>query len=454
MRKITSVILCVLFVFAGFNGFEVTVSAEDTPNDIKIHMNTDGLDSPPDITANAAILLNAETGNIVYEKNSKKVIYPASTVKIMTAIIVLENVVNLESQTTISNYVFANATGNAMPYGVNQGEIFTVEELLNAMLLQGANDAALALAEHVGGTIPDFVDKMNKKAVELECYDTFFTNPTGMHSEQMRTTVSDMAKIAFYASKLQKLMDITSSPKYTIQPTNKEREARTVLNRNHFVSKGQYSQYYYEYARGMNYGYTPEAGYCLTTVAEQTGLSYLCILMGATSTALPGDSEKINCFPDAKFLFEWAFSIYSYKTVISTKDKTCSVEIRLSANRDEITLVPDVDIPLLLPQNIDMDKEITTDCIIFDDELVAPIEKGQVLGKLIVYYNGEEKGTANLLSSAEVEPSNILYVLDQIKVIISSSWFKASVVIFIIISAIYIVIGLLRKGKKEQRRFY
>jgi len=323
------------------------------------------------------------------------------------------------------------------------------------MLLQGANDAALALAEFVSGSVTDFVVKMNQKAVELGCINTVYANPTGMHSEEMHTTVSDTAKIAFYASKIQKLMDITSSPNYTIPPTNKEREARSLLNRNHFISKASQTQYYYEYARGINFGFTQEAQYCLTTVGEQTGLSYLCVLMGATSTPIPGsDAERINCFSDAKSLFEWAFSIYSYKTVVSTKDKSCSVEIKLSANRDNITLVPDTDISLLLPQNVDMEKEITTECRIFEDDLVAPIDKGQQLGELIVYYNGEIKGTAKLLSNSDVEQSSILYVLDQIKGIVSGGWFKASVIIFIIIFAFYIVINLLRKSKTEQKRFY
>ncbi|MCL1857810.1 MAG: serine hydrolase [Oscillospiraceae bacterium] len=451
VKNILPVILSVLFVLAVLPGF--TVSAED--NDIKIHMKTEGLESPPDITANAAVILNTETGNIVYEKNSQRLVYPASTVKIMTAILVLENVSDLSAKIIISRYVADNIAGNRLDPKISEGEIFTVEDLLNAMLLQGANEAALALAEFVSGTVSDFVAEMNKKAVELGCVNTVFTNPTGMHSEDMHTTASDMAKIAFYASKIQKFMDITDSTKYTVSETNKEREERPLLNRNHFISKAQQTQYYYEYASGINYGSTQEAGYCLTTIAEQTGLYYLCVLMGATSTVIPDTgSERLNCFSDAKSLLEWAFSIYSYKTVISAKDKSCSVEVKLSANRDNITLIPDEDRTALLPQNIDMEKEITTEREIYEEDLIAPIDKGQVLGKLTAFYNGEAVGTVNLISTADVERSNILYILDQIKGVVSGSWFRASVIIFIIIFAFYVVINLLRKNKKEQKRFY
>lgn len=459
VKKILPFLFSFLFVFSVFSNSELlpkfTVSAED--NDIRVNMNnTQGLETPPDVTAVAAILLNTATGDPVYEKNSQRPIFPASTVKIMTAILVLENVADLQSKITISKYVADNVAGNRLDPRISEGEEFTVEDLLNAMLLQGANDAALALAEFVSGSVSDFVDEMNKKAKDLDCSDiTKFANPTGMHDDKMLTTVSDMAKIAFHASKIQKLMDITSSPKYDIPPTNKNRDGYPLLNRNHLISKAQQTQYYYEYARGINYGSTNEAGYCLTTIAEQQGLSYLCVLMGATSSVIPGtDSEKIHCFSDAASLLDWVFSIYTYRTIISTKDKICNVKIELAANRDEVTLIPDADIPVLLPQNADIEKEITTECDIFTDDLVAPIDKWQELGKLTVYYNGEAVGTAKLLSNSDVEISNILYVLDQIKHIVSGSWFKASVVIFIIIFAFYVIINLVRKSRKEQRRFY
>jgi len=444
-------ILSVITVFTAFVGFAVPVSAED--NDIKVHINTDGLEPPPDITAEAAVFLNTQTGNPVYEKNSKKIVFPASTVKIMTGILVLENVSDLKSQTIISEYVINKAAGNQLDPKIREGEIFTVEDLLYAMLLTGANDAALALAEFVSGSVDDFVARMNERAFELGCENTVFTNPTGIHSASMHTTASDISKIAFHASKMQKFMDITSSTKYTILPTNKERSERSLLTRNHFISKARVAQYYYSYAKGMNFGSTYEAGYCFTTVAEQKKLSYLCVLLGSTSTQI-GDTERLNCFSDARSLFEWAFSIYSLKTVISLKDKIASVEIRLAENQNDITLVPDNEISVLLPQNVNLEKEITTECEIFEDLLVAPIEKGQQLGKLTVYYNGEIVGTAKLLSNADVEISNVLYILEQIKTVVSGIWFKASVIAFIIIFAFYIIISLIRQSRKEQKRFY
>ena len=445
-----ALLLCVLVL-----ALALPVFAEGA-NEINIRMkNTEGLESPPYVTAAAAMVMDANTGEPLYEKNINKIIYPASTVKIMTAIVVLENVPNLNSDVVISKSTIDRTSGNSLAQPMSEGEIFTVFDLLSALLLRGANDAALALAEYVAGSVADFVALMNKKAVELGCTDTVYANPTGMDSPDMHTTVSDVAKIAFYASQTPEIMEITTLPKHTIPPTNKEREERTLLNRNHFVSKGQYSQYYYEYARGINYGSTIEAGDCLVTLAEQNELSYLCIVMKSTSTPIPeSDTLRLNCFYDAKALLDWAFSIYTYKTIVATSDKVKTVEIQLSANRDTVTLVPDGEIAVLLPQNVDMDKEIEVITDIFEDDLVAPIEKNQQLGKITVLYNGEIVGTANLLSNADVESSSILYILDRIKKVVTGAWFGASVVIFVVLFSLYVAISLIRNNKKEHRRFY
>ena len=446
--------LSVLFVF---DLAALAVPAENitaAPGGVTVHINTDELDGPPDITAAAAVLMDAATGELIYEKNSSRLIYPASTVKIMTAIIVLENVEDLQSTVVVSRFVVQNAIGNTMDPRASEGEIFTVEDLLSALLLRGANDAALALAEHVGGSVTAFVDKMNAKAKELGCEHTVFTNPTGMHSSEMRTTASDMAKIAFYASKTQKYMDISTLLRYEIPATNRTRDMRVMHNRNHFVSRGQFAQYYYEHAKSINFGSTTEAGLCLAAIAEQTELAYLCLVMGSTSSPIPEtDAVRLNCFPDARSLFEWVFSMYSYRTAISEKDIIISAAVKLSSNRDVVTLIPDAEITILLHKNADIDEVIIKQIDIFEDMFVAPIEKGDILGRITVIYNGEAIGTANLRSTADFELSDVLYVLEWVTEMVSGVWFRASVIIFFVIFAFYISVTLLRRSRAAQRRF-
>ena len=452
---IVSAAMCALFVF-NIAAYAVPIeNAAPNAGGVAVHINIEDLDEPPDITAAAAVLMDAETGRLIYEKNSSRPVYPASTVKIMTAVVVLENIADLKSPVTVSRYVSQNALGNTLDPRAADGEIFTVEDLLYGLLLRGANDAALALAEHVAGNVAGFVDKMNVKAKELGCESTVFTNPTGIHSPEMYTTVSDMAKIAFYAGKTQKYMDIASAPRYEIDPTNRNRDKRTMLNRNHFISRGQFAQYYYEHARGINFGSTNEAGLCLAAIAEQTELAYLGIVMGSTSSPIAGtDTMRMNCFSDARSLFEWIFSMYSYRTAVAQKDIIESAAVKLSSNRDVVTLIPDTEITVLLPKNAVMDDVITKQIEIYEDMFVAPIDKGDILGKITIIYNGEAIGTANLLSNADFELSDVLYIMEWIKEIVAGVWFRASVVIFFVIFAVYVFITLTRKSKAAQRRFY
>lgn len=422
------------------------------PNEIKVNIKTEGLNPPPDVTAEAAVIINTDTESVIYEKNSTRTVYPASSVKLMTAILALENIEDFEVTTVISKYVADNTSGNNI--STAEGEIIRLIDLLNAMLLFGANDAALALAEYVGGSVDDFVAMMNAKAIELGCKSTYYRNPSGLHNPEMTTTASDTAKIAMYASSFELIMEITSQTRYTIPATNKTIGERSLNNRNHFVSKVQDSQYYYPYARGMNVGSTREAGNCLVTVAQQKGLSYLAVLLGAASSTDPVTSaEKIQSFSDAKSLFEWVFSIYSYRTVVSTKDKIKSVEIALAANKDAITLVPDQDISILLPQNADIEKDIVTTIEIDESLLIAPIAKGQVLGTMTVMYEGSFVGTVSLLSTADVERSNVLYTLGQIEDFVARPWFRASVIIGIVLLAGYIIISVVRRRSKAHKTF-
>jgi D-alanyl-D-alanine carboxypeptidase (penicillin-binding protein 5/6) len=165
------------------------------------------------------------------------------------------------------------------------------------------------------------------------------------------------------------------------------------------------------------------------------------------------NGELINSFSDAKSLFEWVFSIYTYKNVLSQKEIICEVEIKLSANKDYVGLVPDKDIDALLVQNTDVKTEILKVYTWYEDKLVAPIKQGQHLGDVVVSYDGDTLGTAKLLANSDVERSNVLYGLSRIDEIVSTRWFKASVIIFIILFSFYVAVAVIRSNRKAKKRF-
>lgn len=412
---------------------------------------------PPNIKAEAAVLMNLETGEIVFDKNMDRQMYPGSTVKIMTGILAVEHFADYETQVIAAEEAVKNAVGNSI--NAVAGEIFTADDLIYSLLMYNANDAANILACEVGGSIDGFIIKMNEKAIELGCTNTHFSNASGLHMNDMVTTAEDTAKIAAYAASINKIMEVTSASAYEIKPTNKSVAKRTINNRNHLVSKANTPYYFYDYARGINSGSTSEAGYCLVTTAEQKNMKYLAVILKSTSTMIPNTvTEVVDSYSDAKSLFEWVFSLYAYQKVINARKLDREVAVDLSAQTDFVGLVPAEDLEFMLPVNVDLEKDIEKNFKIFEDKLVgdrlvAPITKGEELGELIVSYNGKVLGSVKLLANATVERSNILYVLDYIKGIVARKWFKAGVATFIIFFTLYIVYSVITANKKAKRRF-
>ena len=264
--------------------------------------------------AAGAYLYNFENDAVLYEMNPDERIYPASTVKLMTGILAMEALGDTPDRTiTVTAEMLNKVVGNNM--GLKVGEVVTVKDMLYGLLLNGANDAAQVLAVTVSGSVSDFVDDMNEKAQYLGAYNTFYTNPTGMHSDAMITTVADTAAIAKYAYSLPGFTEITSLSKYVMDATNKS-DYRNLYNRNGQISRFYEPNYLYSGSLGMNAGYTKQSGYCLVSVARQEELTYLCVIMNAGST----DTE-IYSYENGKQLLNFAFSSFGYVEVLSQKQR-------------------------------------------------------------------------------------------------------------------------------------
>ena len=182
----------------------------------------------PTIASEAAIVVEVSTGRIIYEKNSTKQMYPASTTKIMTAILTIENC-NLTDMVTISESALSNIPEGYVTCGLVAGEQLSVNDLLYALMLPSANDAAYVLAEHIGGSVEGFSNMMNSKAQELGCTATHFINPNGIHSEDHYSTAYDLYLIANYAMKNETFRTIVASKEYTLPATEKYQSNDRVL---------------------------------------------------------------------------------------------------------------------------------------------------------------------------------------------------------------------------------
>lgn len=264
--------------------------------------------SAPDVSAGSCILIDADTGSILYEKNAYEKCYPASTTKILTGLLTIENC-SMSDIVTFSKEAAGsvNITEDAN-LGTKEGEQYTVEQALYGMLLYSANEIAYGLAEHVAGDLESFVDMMNAKAAEVGALNTHFANASGLFDENHYTTAYDMAMIARACYNNATFVSIDSTyTTYTIPATNKTDTARTFKHR-HKMLYGR--EYYYEYCKGGKTGFTDESQYTLVTFAEKDGMRLICVTFQE-----PDDASR---FVDTKALFEWGFENFTKTTTSSS----------------------------------------------------------------------------------------------------------------------------------------
>ncbi|MBQ8971097.1 MAG: D-alanyl-D-alanine carboxypeptidase [Lachnospiraceae bacterium] len=248
----------------------------------------------PAIGAQAAILVDAKTGAILYQKNVNEALYPASTTKLMTALLTIENTA-MNDIVTFSYDSVHNIEASSSRIGIDEGEELTVEQCLYGLLLGSGNEVAYALAEHVAGSMEAFVNMMNDRAQELGCHNTHFVNANGLPDPEHYTSAYDLSLIARACFKNESLVTISGTRKYTIPPTNLQPEERPLEN-HHLMVPGL--KYEYEGFIGGKTGYTRDARQTLVTCAEREVMRLICIIMKV---------EAPNQFHDTAALLDYGF---------------------------------------------------------------------------------------------------------------------------------------------------
>ncbi|MBQ8042654.1 MAG: D-alanyl-D-alanine carboxypeptidase [Clostridia bacterium] len=267
------------------------------------------------INSKTAIAMDADSEIILYSKDMNKKIYPASTTKILTAILAIENL-DLNKSVVVSTTAIAIPWDSSSVY-LKQGEVITINDLLYCLLLNSGNDAANVLAESVSGDIQTFVKLMNIKAKELGCTGTHFNNAHGYSDDNHYTTALDMAKIFRYCIQNDTFVKIISTKSYIVEETNKTNEKRYLNNTNRLILKKEDSIYarFYEYCIGGKTGYTDEAGRTLVTFAKKDDKTVIVTTFGASSSG----SQDVR-YTDAINLFEYSFNNFSKQTIAEAEN--------------------------------------------------------------------------------------------------------------------------------------
>lgn len=361
----------------------------------------------PELASKAAILMDTKTGKVIYSKNENEKMYPASTTKIVTAILTLENC-NLNEIVTVSYDTVMSIPDGYSSASLQIGEQLTVEQLLQLLLVHSANDAANALAEYVGGSVDSFVSMMNTKMNELGLSHTHFTNTFGMHDENHYTTAQDLAMIMKYCMKNQDFRKLAGSASCAIPATNKY-GTRRYSSTNELIIPTNSN--YYPYLTSGKTGYTSQAGDCLVSCSYKDNLELLCVILGGKM--INGTSTR---FSETKSLYQYGYDNYSVRTLLNTNDVVTQIEVpNGTKDTKNLDLLANHSICALLENNISED-ELAFEINLKEDRK-APIEQGDNLGSVIYTVDGIEYKT-DLLASHSVEKSKLFNYILEIGIVI------------------------------------
>ncbi len=412
--------------------------------------NVQAVAAPQELTSKSCLIYNLETDAILYSLAMDEQVYPTSTVKIMVGMLALEYYAeNMDTVLSVPAEALSGVGGTTINLKV--GEEMSVRDLLYAVLVASANDAASVLAYHIAGNVTAFVNMMNQKAKELGCENTYYTNCTGIHDDNMVTTAYDTLKIALYAYSNSNFMAMSSETSYTIAPTNLRTTERKIYNRNYIVSTQYYTKYYNSLAKGMNAGNTKEGGYCLVTSLRKKGCTYIVVCMGSYYNE---EENYVYSYHDCETLVNWAYDNYDFVSVVDTTTMISELPVTLSSEVDYVTLLPSAPIEMFLPKDIDIDTAVKLHYILLSDSIEAPIKEGQIAGILTVKIDDSLVASVNLVTKGSISRSEFLFFLERIKHVVNSTAFKICIAAGVLFSIFYVLFKavFLEKARRRELR--
>ncbi len=486
---------------AGAEGFAFNWDVDEIPKNPEPH-------------CKSILMLNLDTDTVVYTLNPDERLSMASLTKIMSYIVAYETIPDIENTIiTVPQSVEDELEGTGSSLAdIAVGEELTGLQLLYLMMVPSGNDAALTLAKYVdslyeqgrispepddpqagnsqpatddpqfagmadidyveegtedsgegepeeytgdpAGYTPDsyFVQLMNKKAEELGCRNTHFTNPHGLYNPDHYTTARDMATIAEYAMTLPNFTEITGTFAYTKPATNVNDYEVTFHSTNkllqNYMDEASGIEYYYQYATGIKTGSHDQAGYCLVASATALGYTYIVVCLGD----MEGYEQKVHGeMLDARSLFRWALTTLSKKTVAAQGDVMSSVNLEYAFQKDQLLLAAGESASVMLPNSVDASSILVT--VNKPESVQAPVRKGEQVGTAVLSYAGEEIATVPLVAAESVSRSDLLASWEQGKSLLSSPWFLVIIAVIVTLVIVYfILVAMYRRKQRMLRR--
>lgn len=423
---------------------------------------TSQLVSDMSVNADAALLVDMDTDYVMFGQDQDKQIYPASTTKILTALVVLQHIddgdLSLDTTVTCSDTFRKSLTSSAAVANLQSGEALTVESLLYCLLLPSACDAANVLGEAVSGTLDDFGDEMNRVAKECGCISSHFVNPSGLHDDDHYTTCSDLYLITKAAMEYEEFRKIVSTPSYTVPATNLS-GSRTLRNTNALLKGTKTTTYNYDGCLGIKTGSTYLAGNCLVSAAQRDGQTLCCIMMGCNWLInRDGSRDKLQ-FSESIRLFDWGFENFTTEEVLTAGDVVTSIPIARSDDAEAVQAVAVDSLTAEFPADVTVDD--LTLSYDYDEQLEAPVSAGDLIGTVTVSLDGTEYGTVDLAAATDVAPSAEKVRAQKTKAVMNqgAKVLKILLIIVLLLAMLFVllvirarIIVALRRKRRERER--
>lgn len=438
INKFNSKATALLFLLAFFTLFSSFPVGADNEKEAEI--------CPSSSKAYAVYMYNIDKDASVFEKNIDRKISPASTVKLMTAMVAFDNISDIEKDVIITDQMIRSSYGNIMK--LQLGEKIEISHLFAALVCGGYNDAATALATIACGSEDRFVSKMNEKATSLGATNTFYKDPTGI-SDSAQTTAYDTMLISKEFMKYTFLYELSQIPVYHMPNTNLS-ESRDIHNRNALISNRTGPRYLNSNAMGMNAGMTSGGGYCIVTSMKQEDITYICVVMGGEYDE---NSQTTYSYVIANELLNYVNRSLSYQTILEAGTAVASLPIvGADMKKDSISLAPSKDVRVYLPSDFKESNAVKLSYIYFKDSLIAPIDKGQIVGKIVVRYHDDIVAVEDIVTAEDVTRNSFIYSMEIVRNFLFSRTFIAGASFFISTIALYLYIGSRRYSLKRKRK--
>ncbi|GFN23342.1 D-alanyl-D-alanine carboxypeptidase family protein [Thermanaeromonas sp. C210] len=391
MRKAVAWILLAVFLLGWQPAFLGAAPAEEeTEKNTAASTRTAGLK----LNVKGAVLMDPQSGKILWEQNAHYRGYPASMTKLMTMVVTMDAVARGEASLDdpVETSERAESFGGAEVF-LEQGETVPLEKMLIALAVASANDASVAVAEHIAGTEEAFVELMNAKVQELGLKNTHFTNCHGLHDPNHYTTPYDMALVARYALKYPKILEWTSIKRYTFR-----QDPLTILDTTNKML------YWYPGTDGFKTGYTEAAGLNLVSTVERDGLRLIAVVMGVETPQ--------GHFTESMKLYNWAFRQWAWKKIYGPGEVVAEVATN-KGQEEKLRVVAAGKVGAVVPRSKVKQDGLITTRLVLPRVINAPVVQGQKVGEIIILEEGREIGRTDLVAEKSIPRASLRQVIQR-----------------------------------------